>query len=600
MRLLLPFTLFMQALLVYMAYTPLVKHPTRYVFVKGDDGLKNNFTLLSYVQSPAGDGLWHYGQMNYPFGEGVLYTDNMPLLAATLKTLAPYSNTIQQQPLAILNLLLMANFLILTALLVLVLKRFVRSGWLVAALALALPWLHPMFLQLNGPASLSLSALVMLHIYALIKWYESTGNRAFLLWCGVLIAVLYLSFFIHGYYLFIMAFTTGFFCLFTAIRLQQIRSLAAAFLVPAMAIGLAATTLALLDTELAARSNQVMGYNWSNWQLNSAQLLLPGNLIAFITRLFHLPEVLLPHSFLGAGFLFTVLLLLIVWLWRKQSLFSSSIFKRPGALALVLAITGIAMTGMALGEDFYLFQTRHHFYNIFNPLFYLRRVVPQLNHLRFADRFFYPAFFMLWLALAYVFDAWLHSSGSRAFKYVVLGIVILLLGAEALQQVQTAKVFPNTLRPGYFTENTGLSLPAPNTYQAILPIPFYHVGSEEAGYTMETPEEFLTLTMALAAESKLPLMSCKLSRTPEYQSRALIDMLASGVASPEISRRLNNKPILVVYSKLWDYRACSTCVRQITGPAVQAFKNGFGFIGSHNGKLLQENDNFGYYSITIK
>src|SRR5688572_29704496 len=61
---------------------------TSLMSLKGD-GIKNYFCYLYFIHYDQGT---HFTGMNYPFGENILFTDNMPALAwaiATLKTWFP-------------------------------------------------------------------------------------------------------------------------------------------------------------------------------------------------------------------------------------------------------------------------------------------------------------------------------------------------------------------------------------------------------------------------------------------------------------------------------------------------------------------------------
>ena len=76
------FVLALPAVILYSLFTRVVKCPACYLFEDGGDGLKNYYTLDYYVKHDDG---WHFTGMNYPYGENIIYTDNQPILALTLR-----------------------------------------------------------------------------------------------------------------------------------------------------------------------------------------------------------------------------------------------------------------------------------------------------------------------------------------------------------------------------------------------------------------------------------------------------------------------------------------------------------------------------------
>jgi hypothetical protein len=86
-------------------------------------------------------------------------------------------------------------------------------------------------------------------------------------------------------------------------------------------------------------------------------------------------------------------------------------------------------------------------------------------------------------------------------------------------------------------------------YQAILPLPFYVVGSEDYDHTIDDNDKWSLYTMQLSLWSRLPLMACKMSRTPPAFSIALLNMVSNDTIPSMIKNRLKAKPILVAVDK---------------------------------------------------
>jgi hypothetical protein len=86
-------------------------------------------------------------------------------------------------------------------------------------------------------------------------------------------------------------------------------------------------------------------------------------------------------------------------------------------------------------------------------------------------------------------------------------------------------------------------------YQALLTLPYYHVGSENTeqgfSYTVDPDDPFCNRTYQLGMVTGLPLMAHKATRTPNYQARELATMFRPEGPEPSLLARLDNRPILV-------------------------------------------------------
>ena len=86
-------------------------------------------------------------------------------------------------------------------------------------------------------------------------------------------------------------------------------------------------------------------------------------------------------------------------------------------------------------------------------------------------------------------------------------------------------------------------------YQAILPIPYFHIGSENRDYTIDDIEEWSNYCFRLNMHSALPLMACKLSRTPPVYAGHLLSAVSEGNIDDMLYQKLNNKKILVAVNR---------------------------------------------------
>jgi len=140
----------------------------------------------------------------------------------------------------------------------------------------------------------------------------------------------------------------------------------------------------------------------------------------------------------------------------------------------------------------------------------------------------------------------LFYRSSRKIRTAILFLFILLGSWEV-------KDFADALQGRAANENhlsrkhiSQLSLNIDFTrYQAILPFPYYMVGSENYDYTIDDIDDWSRFTYQLSLRSHLPLMATKLSRTVPEHSMEFLNLIAHDSISPGIRERLNEKPVLV-------------------------------------------------------
>src|SRR5437763_5880029 len=77
--------LLIHIVLCLIAFNKAWVHYNNFLFSNKGDGMKNYFTMESYLQHDSPKGVFHYTQMNYPFGEYIYYTDNTPLFCLFVK-----------------------------------------------------------------------------------------------------------------------------------------------------------------------------------------------------------------------------------------------------------------------------------------------------------------------------------------------------------------------------------------------------------------------------------------------------------------------------------------------------------------------------------
>ncbi len=585
-----------QLVLLSIAFKETIAEKGNLIFCNDYDGLKNYYTLHTYIADTAGKDLRQYGFMNYPYGDCVFYTDNTPLFAIGYKALVLKWPTLAAYDFQAFHLLLILNILLASVLLYFILTRWVSSTLLLIAFSVALPWVCQMFLKLTNCMNLSLSSLIVLHLLLHIKLFESSNNsRRYYMLAGMATMLLVVSFFIHGYYLFVLAFTSGYLLFFEAVVKLRLRPLIAAIVIPALGFGLSMLSLRLLDWQLDQRSTNIIGYGYDGWEASFLAYFTPypQNNIRFGVAPNDYPFSFEAAAYVGAGFIVGAGILLLAWLvkcvaQRRVALF---FLNSHNKLPLIMLLAGFFIAAMSFGTDGSFFKSKHQYQNILNPIYYIQNIIPEFKHIRYTTRFNFPVFFIANILLAGALQQFINRTSFQWVKMMLPVIVAIPLASDTRDAVTTFYTKKNLLYSKYFNES--IKIPQLNyaSFQAILPLPYYHVGSADWAHTMETGEDYFNRILAVSSNVHLPLMSCKMSRTPDYQNRNLVNMLLYDSISTDILNRLNDKPILIIVDKT--YQPADGLAEHTV--AYLAAKEQDAFIKRSKAQLLASDEQYAYY-----
>jgi uncharacterized membrane protein HdeD (DUF308 family) len=338
-----------------------ILHPLNTMLFTRWDGLKNNFTLVSYVKENIDHaGIYKYKSFNYPFGDYVYSTDNTPLFAIVFKWFCHHVYDLSDYTLAVFNYCMLANIVVCGLLVFYVFKKLINNN--------KIAWINFQILRLlAGHFNLSLSSLMLMAIALFICWYEHKDKVKKQIIYGLLMCLLcFFAFLTHGYYLAILpAFLAGmlFFSGLIKIRTKHgIRSVIASILVPAISAGLSLGFLNATDGHFKLRQDFANGYDWME-QKTIVSLLFTHydfNKIVFPLRSQKQPDDIERMMYLGNIGLYAVAILFLVSFFNRKFRLrllqiQKDYFTNP--LLAGIFVAGLLMLSMSLGEHYYHLMT---------------------------------------------------------------------------------------------------------------------------------------------------------------------------------------------------------------------------------------------------
>jgi hypothetical protein len=564
----------LQLLVLGRTFSKLLLHPGQYLIVDHYDGIKSYFSLASFLRQPLSEGAMIHGH-NYPFGEYVYYTDTSPLVSIPLHVLVQLVPALAPYGIYLYDVFTLAGLVVSTLLLVSILRRLAVPAWLSLVLAVALPWLSPQTLRLNvGHMSLAYTPGVLLPLWLLLGLYQAwrAGRPTGRWWLGLGLATTAAAW-LHFYYLGIVGGWLAFFIALwagrEALAPRPWRALAGRG--AALLAWLLVSTyglLQVLDQRHGERPVGSSGYDWIEWRFQFGTLFHGHDFYKirfFLERTAGVPYE--STAYLGAFVLYGLVVVgVLAFVLRRQRQRGGAApqwlptLPGPGAdvnrdfLGLLL-LAAVPLALAALGETIDVDNGNYQLHNYLNPFLWLHKVTERITQFRALGRFIWPFWWAVVLGFTwYAGRAW-RVAESRQVRWLQ-ALWVGLAGMAVVDMVNAAQHYKTVTQPANLLAPAALADVSAQVgwldqsrYQALLTLPYYHVGSENTeqgfSYTVDPDDPFCNRTYQLGMVTGLPLMAHKATRTPNYQARELATMFRPEGPEPSLLARLDNRPILV-------------------------------------------------------
>lgn len=609
----------LQLLCVLSAFGKYIFHPKKYMFLNVFDGLKNYFTLYKYVTQPASDkGFLYFGQLNYPFGDYIFFTDNTPFLAIPLRLIQQNIADISEYIVASHNLL----FIFLQWLSALLVFRLIRPAGnrniLPAVLiAVGLSWVQPQILKIvYGVSNLSVSVfpilclLLLKDIYRILIGNERKGLLRTSVFAFLLISV---SATFHLYYIVILALPI---MLFTGIcGLHQIIKKRGQGLYKAICFTFATISggvvirlwINYIDRYKDLRKGGAEGFGWDYWAFIPESLFTPYPFNK-ITPLIKscLTQEISPesHSFMGNFTFYNLLITLFILIYiMTRNRYGRSFLRTYVAnrkYYVILALVAFFVYTTASGTYVRFCFIPLSFDNWLSLLYPFYKKFPLITQFRCLGRFTWPGFWIISLISVSLFFRYIRWFRLRnlTFSRILASFLILILISDTIDSMKFQKdltngnIYQKEIISERFKDLKDINF---NDYQAIYTIPAVISGSENYDITTNDRAVWTQYWTQLSIYTGLPLFNCNISRTALNQAQAQFNIPATQTVDTLISSRLDDRKVLVIY---WEEFEKNYDV-QITEAARPAAVNGSKLISKFRMDSLTNIDGIRYYEWDI-
>jgi len=523
---------------LFFHYRPYLTDPGNSFFNLYGDGFKNYYTVYYHVKHDKN--YTHFDGMNYPHGDHVMFTDGQPALANTLKFISQNIVDISDHTIAIMNLAIIFSFLLCSIFLYLILVRLQVAPWFAVLAALGIMLMSPQHFRPIGHYALSYGFVIPLIIYLLLRFEEKPSLKLSAL-IGVLIWIFGL---LHMYFLGIVGMLIGWYFLFSFLQKrtwQQALTLGMHYAIQVVLPFVLIQLWINSSDVIADRPKTPSGFldYRAHWEGIVTAVHVPywgwvdKNLIDIRNMTFE-SEIYI--GIVGViGFLCFLPLLL-----RKKAF---SVEEGAGQRFLSRLFPAIAiMLLISLGLPFVL-PGMKFLIDYLGPFRQFR------GQGRFAWAFYYGWGIILWYLIYQRIPLWKQNR-----RVWLLGLALLVLAAESyfMSAASFLKPYKDEAHynkqkfesgPDFWFKDINLL-----DYQAILPMPYFHTGSEN--FVVDAQRDAVRFGVMGGWHYGMQNLGVNLSRTSISQTLKLIPLDYLPYRPYAFLDDLpNDKPLLVVLDK---------------------------------------------------
>lgn len=519
--------------------------PNQVYFKASDDGIQSYYASLYHVKYDST--YWHFQGMNYPYGEHVLFTGSQPLITNPIKLISTVVD-ISNYTLGIINMIMLLSVALCPFFIYLIFKHL-KLPWLFSAIAaVAITFLSPQFIRLGGHFALTYQFALPLFLLLLIRFQESPSIKKSVGISTLVFLMAFTQFYFFGFFAIIS------FVYWLFILLRKKDSSAEPFLsrmkfcikhsfiqlvVPFILIQL----FMLATDHVHDRTGQPWGY--LAYFTNTAGVFFPLDKPPYTDALLTFIKPEYPPSMEGysyIGLLSTVVFMLLILIAIKNLFFLK--FKKvltPTDNVLLNAFfwAGIIALLLAFGYPFRI-QGYERWLNNAGPLKQLRAV----------GRFAWVFYYIINIVVFYSICKWVAAI-KPLWKNTILSVALFVMCLDAYYTANNKQeLFNNRIErledtQNELAENKWLTEISLSSYQGIIGLPYFHVGSENIW--LAPASDIVKDVFINSLKTGLPTTMVSMSRTSLEQTYNNIQLIQEPYRELKILKNVkSNKPFLVL------------------------------------------------------
>ncbi len=530
-------TVILTSSLMFLLFHNIILHPNDISFASGGDGIKSTFGTLYHIEHDTT--YWHTGAMNYPYGESVFFTGNQVFLTNVLKFLKDRSLDPGAYALGISNMLILFSYVLCALFIFLIFNELNVPVLLGALFAVIITFLSPQWARLSGHFNLAYAYAFPAAIWLIMVFYR---KPRFLL--SVIIG-LYLFFMCwkHLYFYVLIGLLLGCFWVYVFFtgkeRFGGTWKMAVHFTIQ-LIIPIAIFILfSNMYDVVIDRTAYPWGFKWYSTRIEGVFLPLLHPYFPFIRITGSWRTLAYVGAF--ATLIFLYIIFRVIYLMSSRGRSRDAFLVSDHRALNILFWASVISFLISLGLPFTLGVEK--WLNYTGPFRQFRAI----------GRFVFPFFYMLNIMAFYLVWKWMKEYNGWVMKLVFSLALIMTVYDAWLNIAPYPKMLDNKIptlndRQNILPEDQWVKKYDWSKYQAIMPFPYFHVGSENYWVGGDSPVQ--TDAYVASLKTGLPLNAVMLSRTSISQTLKNLDLCLEPYRNyPILDDLPSRKPFLFVYKK---------------------------------------------------
>ncbi len=550
-------TILLSIVILFIFFGELVKSSNSRYFGMSGDGFRSYYNAIYHVKYD--ETYSHFQGMNYPYGEHVMFADTQPALSFSMKFISDNIVDISDNVVGVINSFMILSIIIGAVFLYLVLGELGINRYYSSLVAIGLVFLSPQLARFAGHYSLSFLFIIPVILYLLIRFYKQPSYKKSLIIC---IYLLFIGSFHLYNYTFVISVLIFFWIiqLFTVKGYRKIKFFSINVLIQVVMPFVILNLFLFLTDNITDRTDYPWGFlayksSWEGIFLNKAQLSWP-----WFKELINFSQVEWEgYSYIGHvasfGYIFLFAILAFVPFFHSVNTTLFILVLIVGIIVHIIlkrkrrifSITDNKILNILTWAGFFTLLISFAWPFIFQP-----KIIPYIGPLkqfRGIGRFAWIFFYTINITIFYV----IYNLKIRR-KYVKIGIMALSLFILYFDAYSNFKYIPGHLnnRNKYLEDkanvtevNNWVKKIEVDKYQAIIPVPYFHVGSENLW--LDSKCNVAGYAYIVSIKTSLPTTAVVLGRTSISQTIKNVKMFMEPYRKLDILDDFpNRKPFLIV------------------------------------------------------
>lgn len=532
-------TVVISAVLICIYFTPVVKSLNTTLFCSGGDGLKSYYCYLYHIKDDPT--ALRFNGMNYPYGETIFFTDNQPFLSEVMRLACKVFPGLYEYSIAVWNGALLFSIVLAALFIYLILIELGLPVAMSLAAAIGISMLSPQIGRMGAHFSLSYVFVIPMAIYLLLKFSKkpaysySIAMACLIIWSGAT----------HMYYIAFLAMLIFLFWMFFGIGRREIFGQWKTWL-PHVFIQLIlpviiVEVLVYISTNAFDRGKYPYGFLYYRAYPESVFLPADRHYGSFVQKIISYKHI----NWEGFAYIGMVATL-------ACTLFFGRVIAR--------LFKGKFRTGLMYDNNLFL---TYLFWGTFLILLYafglpfilglesLVDYIGPIRQIRGVGRFAWVFYYAMNILAIYSVWSFFRSRKRKIVPWILISFTFLILLFEAHKNMENIFPYLNKKNPEFLDFQNTLPADAwvknidPAKYQSILPLPFFHIGSENIWIESSCGMDEESFKVSL--KTGLPIHAVMMGRTSLSQTYKSLELIWEPLREPAILNKLpSSKPILIL------------------------------------------------------